>query len=107
MTDPLLFSWEELTSGAVTAMAAQEQLPVLRLVDGVSIQPSDLQTHRLPQDIIDLTSGEDIHKFADIFLKVTKIIIIMLCSTLIGLYNVHIHHMQGSLLGQDSDSNSD
>ncbi|XP_064400043.1 cell division cycle protein 123 homolog [Halichondria panicea] len=82
MTDPLLFSWEELTSGAVTAMAAQEQLPVLRLVDGVSIQPSDLQTHRLPQDIIDLTSGEDIHKFADIFLK-------------------------GSLLGQDSDSNSD
>ncbi len=72
MTDPLLFTWEQLTSGAVAAMAAQEQLPVLRLVDGMSIQPSDLHTHRLPQDIIDLTSGEDIHKFADIFLKVYK-----------------------------------
>ncbi len=76
ITDPLLFSWTELLSDGTVL---QEQLPILRLVDGASIQPSTLQTHRLPQDIIDLTSGEDIHKFAQLFIKVCRTNIYSMC----------------------------
>ena len=64
-----------------------EGVPVVRVVEaGGSIQPSDLQSFRLPkvssldliiglpsnfffsklQDIVDLSTGEDIHKFVDL-----------------------------------------
>lgn len=66
MTDPLLFTWEELSLGPqglkapsshvgsteavdCSAHKQQVQLPLLRLVDGLSIQPSDVQSCRLPQ----------------------------------------------------------
>lgn len=59
LTDPLLYTWEELEAwhGAVE----------LRLVDASCIQPSQHQAFRLPKDIIDLSTGEDIHKFVDLF----------------------------------------
>ena len=62
MTDPLLFTWEELSlgpqglktpshTGSVVQSTQEQQveLPELRLVDGLSIQPSDVQTYKLPQ----------------------------------------------------------
>ena len=78
LTDPLLYTWEELEAwhGAVE----------LRLVDASCIQPSQHQAFRLPKvrkdaimrflisflekDIIDLSTGEDIHKFVDLFQSV-------------------------------------
>jgi len=95
MTDPLLFTWAELL---VIAQRPSGTLPELRLVDGAGIQPSDLQSYRLPQDIVDLASGTDIHKFADLFMKVNYDI---LC---INYVYHNILFVQGKLTGQDSDS---
>ena len=52
MTDSLLFSWEELTSDEFLSQTNDVTLnnyhPVFRLVDNVRIQPSDLQSLKLP-----------------------------------------------------------
>jgi len=69
MTDALLFTWEELSSIALGRLdGGSKGLPILRIVNGErSIQPSDLQSFRLPKDVVDLSTGEDIHKFVDLF----------------------------------------
>lgn len=51
MTDALLFTWEELSSIALGRLdGGSKGLPILRIVNGErSIQPSDLQSFRLPK----------------------------------------------------------
>ena len=93
MTEALLFTWDEL-SHIVTRRweGGSEGVPIVRIVEGEgSIQPSDLQSFRLPkvssldliiglpsnfffpklQDVVDLSTGEDIHKFVDLFKNVS------------------------------------
>ena len=51
MTDALLFTWEELSYIALgRSDGGSKGLPILRFVSGeCSIQPSDLQSFRLPK----------------------------------------------------------
>lgn len=63
MTDGLLFSWEELDSITTPVLGT----PELRLItDSSGIQPSSLYTTRLPKDVLDLSTGTDIHKLLDL-----------------------------------------
>lgn len=63
MTDGLLFSWEELDSITTPVLCT----PELRLItDSSGIQPSSLYTTRLPKDVLDLSTGTDIHKLLDL-----------------------------------------
>ena len=74
-TDPLLFSWEELSSGRVTSDegGAPEVTTVMRVVQsGASIRSHDLQEYRYPRDALDLARGEDVHKLIDILSLVGK-----------------------------------
>lgn len=64
LTDSLLYSWEELEAWQGEAWQGEVQL---RLVEAGCIQPSQLQSFRLPEDIMDLSTGEDINKFVDLF----------------------------------------
>uniref|UniRef100_A0A665U4U6 Translation initiation factor eIF2 assembly protein n=1 Tax=Echeneis naucrates TaxID=173247 RepID=A0A665U4U6_ECHNA len=66
VTDSLLFSWEELTSGGGTA---QQQGPAFRYTTSeVTVQPSPCLSYRIPRDFVDLSTGEDAYKLID-FLK--------------------------------------
>jgi hypothetical protein len=67
-TDSLLFSWEELASGVIAGNGGAPVIsPVMRLVgDTASIQPHSLRDCQFPQDLLDLASGEDIHKLVDL-----------------------------------------
>ncbi|XP_075868254.1 translation initiation factor eIF2 assembly protein isoform X3 [Nelusetta ayraudi] len=73
VTDSLLFSWEELTSGE----AAQQQVrkkdgPAFRYTTSeVTVQPSPCLSYRIPRDFVDLSTGEDAYKLID-FLKLKK-----------------------------------
>lgn len=90
VTDSLLFSWAELTSGELTqhqvsrarrpppglalksschvAFSAQEG-PAFRFATSeVTVQPSPCLSYRIPRDFVDLSTGEDAYKLID-FLK--------------------------------------
>ena len=77
VTDPVLFTWEELTS-ALDASAApsvsggdgeEDEEVQFRFVEtDAGIQPSGLRQFSLPKDIVDLSTGSDPEKFID-FLK--------------------------------------
>lgn len=93
MTDALLFTWDELSLIVARRWeGGSEGVPIVRVVEaGGSIQPSDLQSFRLPkvssldliiglpsnfffsklQDVVDLSTGEDIHKFVDLVKNVS------------------------------------
>lgn len=93
VTDALLFSWEELTSGDLTQQQvgrracsppfergrALHQLlrcgvcvqegPAFRYASSeVTVQPSPCLSYRIPRDFVDLSAGEDAYKLID-FLK--------------------------------------
>ena len=123
MTDALLFTWDELSHIVARRWeGGSEGVPVVRIVEGEgSIQPSDLQSFRLPkvssldliiglpsnfffpklQDVVDLSTGEDIHKFVDPFKNVS---ISQPCSRFHPLFTVkHDKNLSGGLgmrLGQ-------
>ncbi|XP_049617005.1 translation initiation factor eIF2 assembly protein isoform X1 [Syngnathus scovelli] len=70
VTDSLLFSWEELTSGG--EVARQQDEPDFRYTASeVTVQPSPCLSYRIPRDFVDLSSGEDAYKLID-FLKLQK-----------------------------------
>uniref|UniRef100_A0A8C4ZCQ7 Translation initiation factor eIF2 assembly protein n=1 Tax=Gadus morhua TaxID=8049 RepID=A0A8C4ZCQ7_GADMO len=78
VTDSLLFSWEELTSGNPLSAnqqegeQAQQQGPAFRhTTSEVTVQPSPCLSYRIPRDFVDLTTGEDAYKLID-FLKLKK-----------------------------------
>uniref|UniRef100_A0A8C1WPJ6 Translation initiation factor eIF2 assembly protein n=1 Tax=Cyprinus carpio TaxID=7962 RepID=A0A8C1WPJ6_CYPCA len=78
VTDSLLFTWEELTSGKhLTASQTQEDTtlqdgPAFRYTTSeVTVQPSPCLSYRIPRDFLDLTTGEDAYKLID-FLKLKK-----------------------------------
>uniref|UniRef100_A0A665U4X0 Translation initiation factor eIF2 assembly protein n=1 Tax=Echeneis naucrates TaxID=173247 RepID=A0A665U4X0_ECHNA len=74
VTDSLLFSWEELTSGGGTAQQQQEYIcgPAFRYTTSeVTVQPSPCLSYRIPRDFVDLSTGEDAYKLID-FLKLKK-----------------------------------
>uniref|UniRef100_A0A673K8A1 Translation initiation factor eIF2 assembly protein n=1 Tax=Sinocyclocheilus rhinocerous TaxID=307959 RepID=A0A673K8A1_9TELE len=78
VTDSLLFTWEELTSGKnLTANQMQEDTalqdgPAFRYTTSeVTVQPSPCLSYRIPRDFLDLTTGEDAYKLID-FLKLKK-----------------------------------
>uniref|UniRef100_A0AAZ3SVJ2 Translation initiation factor eIF2 assembly protein n=1 Tax=Oncorhynchus tshawytscha TaxID=74940 RepID=A0AAZ3SVJ2_ONCTS len=64
VTDSLLFTWEELTSGNSLSF-------VVRLYLDVTVQPSPSLSYRIPRDFVDLSTGEDAYKLID-FLKLKK-----------------------------------
>ncbi|TWW64458.1 Cell division cycle protein 123 -like protein [Takifugu flavidus] len=69
VTDSLLFSWEELTSGDLTQ---QQEGPAFRYATSeVTVQPSPCLSYRIPRDFVDLSTGEDAYKLID-FLKLKK-----------------------------------
>ncbi|CAL8405357.1 unnamed protein product [Arctogadus glacialis] len=79
VTDSLLFSWEELTSGNPLSanqqegeQAQQQEGPAFRhTTSEVTVQPSPCLSYRIPRDFVDLTTGEDAYKLID-FLKLKK-----------------------------------
>ncbi|RVE56279.1 hypothetical protein OJAV_G00219770 [Oryzias javanicus] len=71
VTDSLLFTWAELTSGGEVAQQQQEG-PTFRFTTSeVTVQPSPCLSYRIPRDFVDLSTGEDAYKLID-FLKLTK-----------------------------------
>lgn len=59
---PLLFSWDELREYALTSTAIS---PLLRVIESpVAVQPRHDLIHRLPTDIVDLSTAEGIASFA-------------------------------------------
>uniref|UniRef100_A0A3Q4HT49 Translation initiation factor eIF2 assembly protein n=1 Tax=Neolamprologus brichardi TaxID=32507 RepID=A0A3Q4HT49_NEOBR len=69
VTDSLLFTWGELTSGEV---AEQQEGPAFRYTTSeVTVQPSPCLSYRIPRDFVDLSTGEDAYKLID-FLKLKK-----------------------------------
>ncbi|XP_014008645.1 cell division cycle protein 123 homolog isoform X1 [Salmo salar] len=78
VTDSLLFTWEELTSGNSLSAnqeegeTAQQEGPVFRYTTSdVTVQPSPCLSYRIPRDFVDLSTGEDAYKLID-FLKLKK-----------------------------------
>lgn len=74
MTDPLLYTWEELES--LHSERADVECPIIspdgevvgefRYVKKDStMQPSDMLSYRMPQDFVDLSTGEDATKLVD------------------------------------------
>lgn len=75
MNDPLLFTWEELEDFDVSRLS-HDDCPILS-PDGetvgifrytsrnVTMQPSEVLSHRVPQDFLDLSRGEDATKLVD------------------------------------------
>ncbi|XP_062522178.1 cell division cycle protein 123 homolog [Corticium candelabrum] len=71
ITEPLLFTWEELTD-ILTPESTDPQHPMFRfLTSDAGIQPNKDAYSRLPIDVVDLSTGEDIAKFIDLFKKET------------------------------------
>ncbi|XP_064198633.1 translation initiation factor eIF2 assembly protein [Anguilla rostrata] len=78
VTDSLLFTWEELTSGhnlmtnQMEGDPAQQEVPAFRYTTSeVTFQPSPCLSYRIPRDFVDLSTGEDAYKLID-FLKLQK-----------------------------------
>lgn len=75
VTDSLLFTWEELTSGNSLTTSDAEALqdgPAFRYTTSeVTVQPSPCLSYRIPRDFLDLSTGEDAYKLID-FLKLKK-----------------------------------
>ncbi|XP_017288044.1 cell division cycle protein 123 homolog isoform X2 [Kryptolebias marmoratus] len=72
VTDSLLFSWDELTSGGEIARQQQQEGPAFRYTTSeVTVQPSPCLSYRIPRDFVDLSTGEDAYKLID-FLKLKK-----------------------------------
>uniref|UniRef100_A0A8C8FV92 Translation initiation factor eIF2 assembly protein n=1 Tax=Oncorhynchus tshawytscha TaxID=74940 RepID=A0A8C8FV92_ONCTS len=102
VTDSLLFTWEELTSGNSLSAnqeqgdTAQQVSPVFRYTTSdVTVQPSPCLSYRIPRDFVDLSTGEDAYKLID-FLKLVRMTAKSLCNsfkhsssllTLSGHYN--------------------
>uniref|UniRef100_A0AAQ5YPW5 Translation initiation factor eIF2 assembly protein n=1 Tax=Amphiprion ocellaris TaxID=80972 RepID=A0AAQ5YPW5_AMPOC len=71
VTDSLLFSWDELTSGEEIAQGqvSPHTCPAFRYTTSeVTVQPSPCLSYRIPRDFVDLSTGEDAYKLID-FLK--------------------------------------
>ncbi|KAJ8384335.1 hypothetical protein AAFF_G00205880 [Aldrovandia affinis] len=78
VTDSLLFTWEELTSGhnlmtnQIEGDSAQHEGPAFRYTTSeMTVQPSPCLSYRIPRDFVDLSTGEDAFKLID-FLKLQK-----------------------------------
>ncbi|XP_066561131.1 translation initiation factor eIF2 assembly protein [Amia ocellicauda] len=78
VTDSLLFTWEELTSGHrlrgdhVEGDTTEQDSPAFRYTTSeVTVQPSPCLSYRIPRDFVDLSTGEDVYKLID-FLKLKK-----------------------------------
>ncbi|XP_006818694.1 translation initiation factor eIF2 assembly protein-like, partial [Saccoglossus kowalevskii] len=83
VTDPLLFSWQELISTDDLAVSAPSsdsdavvpgvsQSGLLRYVKtAVCILPNPVHLHRMPADFIDLSHGNDLNKLVD-FLQMDR-----------------------------------
>ncbi|XP_068132229.1 translation initiation factor eIF2 assembly protein-like isoform X2 [Hyperolius riggenbachi] len=74
VTDSLLFTWDELTSGTNPGAeeAVDQDSPTFRCTTSeVTVQPSPYLSYRLPKDFVDLSTGEDAHKLID-FLKLKR-----------------------------------
>ncbi|XP_051544769.1 cell division cycle protein 123 homolog [Myxocyprinus asiaticus] len=79
VTDSLLFTWEELdfennlTANQAQADMAQQDGPAFRCTTSeVTVQPSPCLSYRIPQDFLDLTTGEDAYKLIDFFFKLKR-----------------------------------
>ena len=72
VTDPVLFTWDELTNAPIGVDAEEGEEIQFRFVEtDAGIQPSGLRQFSLPKDIVDLSTGSDPEKFID-FLKLQE-----------------------------------
>uniref|UniRef100_A0AAX7U7G9 Translation initiation factor eIF2 assembly protein n=1 Tax=Astatotilapia calliptera TaxID=8154 RepID=A0AAX7U7G9_ASTCA len=71
VTDSLLFTWGELTSGECVCGPVQEGPAFRYTTSEVTVQPSPCLSYRIPRDFVDLSTGEDAYKLID-FLKLKK-----------------------------------
>jgi len=70
-TNPLLFSWDDFVDDE---LISEDDIPMFRSVTSeLGVQPSIYSASRLPKDMIDLSTGEDINKLVD-FLNVSDLI---------------------------------
>ncbi|CAH1269093.1 CDC123 [Branchiostoma lanceolatum] len=72
VTDPLMFTWDELTSGeplegsnSTQGEGVAEGVVFRYIKSEMGVQPNPLHSYRVPEDIAHLTSGEDAHKLID------------------------------------------
>lgn len=69
-TNPLLFSWADFSDEELL----DEDVPIFRAISSeLGVQPGLYACSRLPKDMIDLSTGEDINKLVD-FLNVGSLI---------------------------------
>ena len=74
VTDSLLFSWHEITDGPLPYDdSCDETQGVIRVItQKENIQPSPYLSYRMPKDISDIASGEDINKLVQFLQEKTK-----------------------------------
>ncbi|KAH9480460.1 Cell division cycle protein 123 [Psilocybe cubensis] len=76
-TDPLLFTYEELTDIFALSSSTKKDIPVLRVIDSASHPaaasnaPAN-QHNMLPVEAINMSSGRDIEEFADLWKQSVK-----------------------------------
>ena len=75
LTDPLLFTWEELTSPELLENDDEDEFGGMFrfLTSEAGIQPSPYLANRMPSDLVDLSQGTDVNKLVD-FLNVGNLI---------------------------------
>ncbi|MGH0121611.1 UNVERIFIED_CONTAM: hypothetical protein FKN15_006588 [Acipenser sinensis] len=78
VTDSLLFTWEELTSGTNLRdencggeTTEQDSPAFCYTTSDVTVQPSPCLSYRIPRDFVDLSRGEDTYKLID-FLRLVS-----------------------------------
>jgi hypothetical protein len=70
VTEPLLYEWDELTNKPVPGSNEHRHAMFRLVASDAGIQPNKDAYSRLPIDVVDLSTGNDIEKFVDLFKKV-------------------------------------
>jgi hypothetical protein len=71
VTEPLLYEWDELTNKPVPGSNEHRHAMFRLVASDAGIQPNKDAYSRLPIDVVDLSTGNDIEKFVDLFKKGT------------------------------------
>ena len=74
VTDSLLFSWHEIADGLLLCEDSSPGMQgVIRIITHKeNIQPSAYLSYRMPRDISDIASGEDVNKLVEFLQEKTK-----------------------------------
>lgn len=73
VTDPLLFTWDELSSIEPDEQAESAETMFRFVTNATGVQPSPFLSSRVPRESLSMTSADDINKLVD-FLNTTELI---------------------------------